>query len=206
MRMRMGVMAVGCALWSGCADAETPKETNAEEVITSVRLVFEPQDGGGSVEAWWRDTEVLGAAAGDARRDPVPLTAGGAYLLRVSFLNELEEPAEDISEEVRAEAEEHQVFLTGSAVQGPATPASADAPLVHTYADVDAGGLPLGLENGIVVRGSGAGSLHVTLRHLPVLGDAPSKVEGLAERVAAEGMAAIPGESDVDVSFDVSVP
>ena len=41
------------------------------------------------------------------------------------------------------------------------------------------------------------------LRHMPVLGGGPQKVAGLAEDLAA-GMA-LPGDVDVDVSFDVTV-
>lgn len=199
----MSVLWVG---FVGCADTEAPEEANAEEVITTVRLRFVPEGGGEPVEAAWRDEEVLAGVSGDASAEAFELQAGTTYALSVAFLNELESPAEDITVEVGAEAEEHQVFVTGTAVEGPATGTRAEAPLVHAYADEDAGGLPIGLENTITARGAGSGTLGITLRHLPALAGAPAKVAGLAETVAAEGLGAVPGESDVDVSFQVTVP
>jgi hypothetical protein len=189
-----------------CADTETPEEANAEEVISTVRLTFEPEGGGESVVATWRDETLLDGSSNDAGLGAFELQRDTTYAMAVAFLNELEDPAEDITVEVDAEAEEHQVFITGSAVEGPATGTRADAPLVHAYADADAAGLPVGLRNTATVRASGSGTLDVTLRHLPELGGAPGKVAGLAETVAESGLGAVPGESDVSVSFDVTVP
>ncbi len=194
----VGVMA--------CADTETPQEANAEEVITTVRLTFAPEDGGESVVATWRDEALLDASLTDAAVGAFELRRDTTYALAVAFLNELEEPAEDITVEVDAEAEEHQVFITGTAVEGPATGTRAEAPVVHAYADEDAAGLPVGLRNTATVRASGSGTLDVTLRHLPELAGAPGKVAGLAETVGESGLGAVPGESDVSVSFLVTVP
>lgn len=192
-------------LLAGCADTELPEETNAEEVITTVRLTFVPEGGGDPVLAWWRDAGLVAPTSGNSASDAVTLSVGTTYAMTVAFLNELEEPAEDLSVEVGAEAEEHQVFVTGSAVEGPATEPRAEAPLLHAYADVDPGGLPLGLLNTVVARSSGSGTLEVTLRHLPALGGVPSKVPGLEATLATDGMGALPGESDVDVDFAVMV-
>jgi hypothetical protein len=197
--MRFCVWCSCVLLGVGCADTSNPEETNAEELITTV--VLELSDGSGSdpVMAVWED---LGSGA---TVDEVRLSDALDYSLSVRFLNALEEPAEEITEEVAAESGEHQVFFTGTAVRGPASNGGADTVLEHAYADADDAGLPVGLENSLGTLAVGAGTLEVTLRHLPVQDGVPTKTEGLAEAVAVEGFGAIGGESDVSVRFDVVV-
>lgn len=179
-----------------CADTENPEETNPEEVITTVRLDF---GSGGSFS--WSDPENDGNPAVDV----IQLADASAFTLRVSFLNELEDPAEDITEEVDAESDQHQIFFTGSAVEGPATGDNAAAVLTQAYADQDAAGFPVGLENEVATVLAGSGVLTVTLRHLPPVDGEPVKTGSLAEDVASGGTAALPGETDVSVDFDVVV-
>jgi len=170
--------------------------THEHEVITTVELVF--TDGAGTQTFVWADPEDDGSPV----IDTVDLAAG-TYTVELSFLNELEDPAEDITPEIADETDEHQVFFTGSAVNGPAAD-NPGAPLDHVYDDVDAGGLPVGLENTLVAT-AGSGDLVVTLRHLPEESGSPTKVDGLASDVAAGGLSAIGGESDVSVTFPVTV-
>jgi hypothetical protein len=184
-----------------CADTANPEETNEEELITTVELTFVPTSAGDTVTATWADVEGSGTPTVDA----IVLSDALDYSLAVRFLNELEDPAEDITTEVSAESDEHQVFLTGSALAGPATGDSSTAVLTHTYADADANGLPVGLSNAIATTRPGNGTLTVTLRHLPEQDGTPTKTADLAETVAADGFAAIGGESDVSVDFAVTV-
>ena len=183
-----------------CSDAEKPEETNAEEVITTVELTLTPTTGGSPFVATWDDTD----GDGTPSVDPIVLADAGTYTLAVRFLNALEDPAEDITTEVDAESDEHQVFVTGSAVSGPAS-ASSGAVVRHAYADTDANGLPVGLSSTLEVLGAGGGDLVVTLQHLPAEGGVAVKVAGLAETVAAEGFSAIPGEPDASVTFPLTV-
>jgi hypothetical protein len=134
----------------------------------------------------------------------VNLVAGTTYTLTLGFENRLEAPAEDITQEVRDEAEDHQVFFTGSAVNGPAT-SNTTAPLTHTYGDTDANGLPIGLTNQIVAA-TGTGQLIVTLRHVPPLNNVAVKTATLADEVKAGGISSIGGDTDVSATFDVTVP
>jgi hypothetical protein len=197
---------------SGCPgdgdDHGDDHEHNESEVITTVRLTFTPQGGGAAVVAAFTDPDGDGGMSGSA--DPITLVSGTTYALSVEFLNELEDPAGDITAEIEEESEEHQVFVLGSAVEGPATPANAGAVLEHAYADVesDYGGtvgddLPVGLANEIVARAAGSGQLTVMLRHLPELNGQPQKVAGLAERLA--GGEPLPGDADSEVDFEATV-
>ena len=182
-----------------CSDAEKPVETNAEEVITTVELTLTPA-GGSPFVATWDDTD----GDGTPSVDPIALADAGTYTFALRFLNALEDPAEDITTEVDAESDEHQVFVTGSAVSGPAS-ASSGAVVRHAYADTDANGLPVGLSSTLEALGTGGGDLVITLQHLPAEGGVALKVAGLAEIVAAEGFSAIPGEPDASVTFPLTV-
>lgn len=176
-------------------------DADEQELITTVILSFTPSGGGTALVFEFDDPDGDG---GDAPSiDPIDLPAG-SYTLAIGFENRLETPAEDITAEVADEAEEHQVFLTGSAVFGPAS-TTANAALTHAYADTDADGNPIGLANTITAA-AGSGNLIVTLRHLPPLDGTPVKTADLAAQVAASGLASIGGDSDASVTFPVSVP
>jgi hypothetical protein len=187
------------ALLGGC-DVQNPGEVNENEVITTVVLTFSPQAGGGALEFRWADPENDGSPV----VDDIALSDANDYDLAVRFLNELEDPAEEITDEVDEESDQHQVFFTGTAVDGPASD-NAGAPLTQAYADTDVNGLPVGLNDTIVTNAPGSGTFVVTLRHLPPEDDVAVKVAGLAEDVAAGGIDAIGGDTDAEVRFDLVV-
>lgn len=188
------------ALLAGCHDDHD--HDNEHEVITTVTLELAPMGGGATVSASFDDPDGNGGAAPTI--DPIVLAAGTTYTTTVRFLNKLEDPPEEITDEIRDEGDEHQVFFTGSAVNGPAAD-NPNAPLTHSYADTDTGGLPLGLTNTIAAAAAGTGQLQLTLRHLPPINNNPTKTAGLADQVKTGGFAAIGGENDVDVTFMVTV-
>ncbi|MBX2804302.1 MAG: hypothetical protein KTR31_41960 [Myxococcales bacterium] len=190
------------ALAAACGgDVETPDGENEEEVITTVVLTFAPQGGGAAVEASWVDVE----GDGNPVIDDIVLADGTAYDLSVAFLNELEDPAEDITEEIADEDDEHQIFVTGSGVQGPATGTNANAVVEHAYADMDGEGLPIGLANTVTALAAGTGDFVITLRHMPPEDGNAVKVAGAAEDVAASGFGAIGGDNDVEATFPIEV-
>lgn len=184
-----------------CGDVEKPDETNPEEVITTVGLVFTPDSGGAASEFRWADPENDGSPV----IDDIMLTDGESYTLAVSFLNELEDPAEDITEEVDAESDQHQVFFTGSAVEGPATGENASAVVSQAYDDTDANGFPVGLSNLIGTLGAGSGTFTVTLRHMPPEDGSDVKTGELAGDVATGGIESLPGDTDATVDFSLMV-
>lgn len=185
-----------------CGDVTDPDGTpDEQEVITTVILTFEPTAGGDAIEAQWADPE----NDGDPTIDPITLDDGVEYALGVRFLNELESPPEELTEEITDEAEQHQVFFTGSGVEGPATGTNPAAVVSHAYADSDEGGLPIGLDNVVTALGVGSGELVVTLRHMPPEDGEPVKQADLAEAVASGGFAAIGGDNDAQVTFSIAV-
>jgi hypothetical protein len=171
------------------------------EVITTVALTFTPSGGGSALRFAWADPESDGSPVIDA----IVLADADDYDVTVAFLNELEDPAEDITEEVADESDQHQVFFTGSSVEGPATGDNAAAVVTQAYADKDVNGLPVGLENTFTTDAAGSGELTVTLRHMPLESGNAVKVAGVAEDVADGGFGSIGGDNDVQVTFDLTV-
>lgn len=194
--MKMHLL-LALSLVAACGDVGGSQ--NSEEVITTVQLTF-MAPGGLPIVVEFDDPDGDGGEPGVS--DPIDLAAGTTYTLAIAFINRLGTIPEDITEEVRDEAAEHQVFLTGSAVDGPAA-ATPGAPLAHSYADTDDNGLPLGLANTIVTS-AGTGTLTVTLRHMPPELP-PEKSAGAAEAVKTGGFSAIGGSTDATVDFAVTV-
>ncbi len=178
------------------------------EVISVVQLSFTPVDGGDTIVAAFTDPDGDGGVSGTA--DPISLALGTEYELSITLLNELEDPPIDITEEIREEAEDHFFFVLGEGVSGPG--ASSSPTLVsHAYADLESDygenlvgdDLPVGIVNTITADAAGTGTLRVMLRHLPALNDSPQKRGDLPQTLAEGG--ALPGEVDVDVSFELTV-
>lgn len=193
------------------ADHDTDDEDHEEtEQITTVTLTF-TSEAGETVTAAFRDLDGDGGASGMS--DPVALAANTTYSLAVEFTNALEQPAEDITAEVQEEAEEHQVFIYGSSVTGPAS--MGDGLLTHDYADVESDytenavgdDLPVGILSTITTGAAGASGdepgLRLMLRHLPEQNGTPVKTSDLAAIFAAGD--ALPGDVDADVGFDLTV-
>lgn len=193
----LALIAIGVA----ACTPDDPKETNENEVITTVTLSFAPTGGGAPLVFSFADPE----NDGNPVIDPIVLVNGSDYNLSVAFLNELESPPEDITLEVDAESDVHQVFFTGTAVQGPATGTNPNADVTHAYADTDVNGFPVGLDNTITTLGLGSGSLIVTLRHLPPENGTAVKTGTLAATVAATGIDSLPGDTDASVTFNLTV-
>ena len=174
---------------SGCADVERDHDHHDHELISTVALLFTHSEDGTTQAVSWTEA--------DGQSDDILLTSDASYRLSVSFLNEYEDPADDITDEVRDEAEEHQVFYTGTAV--------TDGFVEVSYEDSDPNGLPLGLETTVVTTAQGSSELTVTLRHMPPEDGAPVKRDDMAEDVAEGGLQALAGEGANDVSVDFSL-
>ena len=164
----------------GCSDDDTPPEpVNEVEVITTVILTLTP-DSGEEVVLTTRDDD------GDGPNEPETTISGSfaentQYLGAVRFLNETETPAEEITDEVLEEADEHQVFYT----------TTDGLNIQTTYEDEDSQGNPLGLQITLTTGVASQGSLTVTLRHEPVKPN--------------DGLDSAGGETDIATSFDVTI-
>jgi len=168
--------------------------TNEEEVITSIMLAFAPMGGGAAVTAELDDPDGVGGAPPTVQ--PINLTAG-TYTLTVRFQNRLEDPAEEITDEVRDENDFHLLLFTGTAV-------ASGGPLTHSYGDLDGNGLPVGLTSTVMAR-TGTGQLTVTLRHMPPE-EPPVKAADTVMLAKQNGIETLGGSTDATGTFMVTVP
>jgi hypothetical protein len=196
------LLLLALPLLAACKDVKEDEDDHDHDhgLVTAVTLEFTDSAGNSSSFTWADPT----ADGSDVTIDDIKLIAGESYDMTLQVLNQLEEPAEDVTVEVLELAEEHQFFFTGTAVVGPASD-SAAAVLEHNYNDADADGNPLGVDNIFDALAAGSGDLEVTLRHLPPESGAPTKVDGLADTVKTDGFSAIGGANDIQITFPVQV-
>ncbi len=199
----MGHRSLGVfGLLAACADvAGGGGGGDEQELITTVQLGFTTVGGAPPIDATWSDADLDGTP----EVSPAVLAAGEGYQLTVAFFDEASNPVVDITAEVEAEGDEHQVFLTGTGVQSPSTGAVEGALLDIAYADTDAGALPLGLLHEVGSLAVGSGEIVVTLQHLPPQDGVAVKVAGLEGVVATDGLGTLPGETDVSVAIPFEV-
>ncbi|MED5372070.1 MAG: hypothetical protein VX899_13715 [Myxococcota bacterium] len=208
---RLAPLTLLALFGAACSDVEDHDDGHGHDhgQITTMVLNFTPTDGGETLSFTWADPE----ADGSPVADDILLPDGSdhdhhdaqSYTLDIVLYNELEDPMEDVTPEIEELPDEHQFFFTGSAVESDATGANADAIISHEYGDQDPEGLPIGLTNSVDTLAWGSGELIVTLRHMAYEEDAPTKTEGLAEDVAAGGFASIPGDNDIQATFNIEV-
>ncbi len=170
-------------LFTSCIsdDDSTPVLVNQEEVITTVIVSLTPAADGTMITLRSVDTD------GDGPNSPVVTVSGSlesntVYEGAIQFLNETESPAENITEEVEEEADEHQVFFTvGSGLN-----------VTTSYGNFDSNNNPLGTSFLLETSDAGTGNLTVTLRHEPTKPN-----DGTLNDAG--------GETDVQVTFPVTV-
>ncbi len=170
--------------FSSCSSDDSNGPVNEEEVITTVTATFTPVGGGTPIILRSRDLD------GDGPDAPVitvsdNFTVGTAYNGTVTFLNELENPAGNITSEVLEEGIDHQLFYHQTGLG------------TFSYADEDVAGDPIGLQFTYTAASAPAtGGLTITLRHQPNKG---------AEGVAGGIIDNAGGSTDAEVSFNVVV-
>ena len=179
----------------GDDDPTEPGGNNPREQITTVNLTFTSSTAAGtsSITASFRDPDGTGGNAPTVT-DPGPFTLGTTYDLELQFLNESRDPPEDVTLEIQAEAEEHQVFFVGDAVGTALDIEYADKE--SDYAENTGDDLPVGLRASVTATSTGSGTLRVVLKHQPPLNNAPVKTA--TSTIDSGG-------TDIDVSFDVTV-
>ena len=173
-------------LYFSCSDDDdsTPEPINEEEVITTMTVTLTANDGSADVVLQTQDLD------GDGGEQPVvtvsgPISSMTSYSGSIMWLNELEDPAENITLEIIEEQDEHQVFFN----------VSEGLPLQVIYADEDSMGNPVGVNFILAPTEAGAtgsGSLTITLIHEPMKPN-----DGSYESAG--------GSIDIQTSFDVVV-
>ena len=175
-----GLFCLSVLVFAACSDDDTPDPVNEEEVITTLTVTLTPAGGGTAITLRSQDLD------GDGPNPPVVTVSGNldngvTYNGTLVLLNETESPAEDITEEVEEEDEEHQFFYT---IGG-----GLDA--TTTYTSFDSNSNPLGTTFDLAAGAASSGTLTFTLRHEPTKPNT--------------GLADAGGETDIAVTFNVTV-
>ncbi|MEJ6624316.1 MAG: type 1 periplasmic binding fold superfamily protein [Flavobacteriaceae bacterium] len=158
-------------------DDKSPELIQEEELITSVIVTLNTSEG--QVVLSSKDLD------GDGPNVPVVSVVGALkqntiYNGTIQLLNESVSPSEDITLEVKEEAEEHQFFYDFNTI------------IKRIEAtDVDKNNNPLGIQFELETEAIGTANIGFTLRHLPTKPNTGAATAG--------------GETDIAVTFEVSV-
>lgn len=169
--------------FSACNN-DDPIAVNEEELITTVITTLTA----GNTIITLKSVDLDGDGPNAPVITPVvaELKANTTYNGVTTFLNESVVPVEDITEEIREEGEEHQLFYQAPTGIG-----------TFAYGDQDKNGNPIGLLFTLTTSAAGAtGTLTVTLKHNP---------NKNATGVAAGDIANAGGATDAMVVFPVKV-
>ena len=167
-------------IFASCSDDDdnTPDPVNEEEVITTMTITLD--SGSDQVELQFQDLDGDGPDAATVTVSG-SLNANTVYDGSIILLNETEMPAENVTEEVEEEDDEHQFFYTvGSGLD-----------VSTEYTNFDGDGNPLGTAFILTTGAASSGSLTFTLRHEP---NKPNT-----------GLEDAGGSTDIEVSFDLVV-
>ncbi|MEM8557779.1 MAG: hypothetical protein AAGG50_08135 [Bacteroidota bacterium] len=177
-------------------DSNDPDDTDGageEEVISVVNLTFTPQ-GGGTAAVFTANFDEEGVLED---RETIILDAGTTYDVSIELLNDFEDPAEDITIEVRDEEPgAHRFFYTPEG--------GVANRLTVSNLDRDPLGDPLGVTFDVAVSAGGAatGAFRAKLRHYEDGADLPAD-----KRADTPTAPEVPDvvENDFDFTFPVEI-
>ena len=176
-KLGFAVLTISVIAFS-CSKDDNPA-VNEEELITTLRLSLKESGSTTTTIFEFKDPDGEGGNP-PTKFDPIVLSANKTYTCDVEVLNESVSPAEDITDEILAEANDHQFYFEPTGVN-----------VNVTNLNNDANGLPVGLSSSWTTGAVSSGTLKVTLKHKPgtkAAGDPTSK-----------------GETDIEVVFPTSI-
>ena len=176
-------MVITSSLLFTACEKDDPVIPNEEELITTLKYTLTPNDGGTAITLSFLDLD------GDGGNDPTitggTLAVNQTYEGTLELLNEVESPAESITEEIEEEDEAHQFFFQTDI-----------SDLTVVYKDQDANGNPVGLSSTLTTGAAASGFIKIILKHEP-------KKSALG--VSDGDITNASGETDIEVTFPVDV-
>lgn len=196
----LAFLFTGALFFISCSsDDDNPDPVNEEELITKVTLILEAE-GLETVTMEYSDESGLGHDHDDEGEEEDdhdhdglegvvsgPLKPNTTYTGSIALLNESASPAENVTEEIEKEADEHQFFYQ----------AIGELDIDPNYLDKESDYLsndssnPVGLKFSLTTGTEGHGDLRVVLRHQP--------------KKPNTGLEDAGGETDMDISFHVHI-
>ena len=168
--------------------SDDPESVNEEELITTVTAIYTPVGGGDVITLQYKDLD------GDGANAPVISVSGNfktntTYNGNVTFLDETVNPAEDVTEEIEEEGDEHQIFYVKTGTLNAFTYSTATS-------NIDTNGLPIGLQTVFTTTVAASGNLTIILRHEP---------NKTASGVSNGDITNAGGSTDASVTFQIVV-
>lgn len=194
LNIRSLTLIAAALIIAGCSDDDVPAAENQEEVINKVTLIFTSPTGGAARAFTYTDPD--GPGTTPPIQDDIVLAAGTIYTMNISLQNTLGEAVEDISQEVREEGEEHQIFFgwTGALFTSPTGLGNigSENQSIINYDDADNAQLPIGLATIWETAPTPvAGTFRILLKHQP--------------GVKTEDSSSADGETDLDIEWNIQL-
>ena len=181
LRFFLGSFLLATLLLVSCGD--DPEPANEEELITTLTVTLTPT-GGDPITMTFKDLDGDGAGVPQyiysTGGDAAVLSTSTTYTAEITLLNESVTPAENITEEVEEEDDEHLFCFT----------VGGGANIDYSYADEDDNGLDVGLTTNWETGAASTGTITIVLRHQPG-----------TKTGACPGS----GETDIEVTFNVAI-
>ena len=163
-----------------------PQEPNENELITTLQLILkEKSDTTKITTAIFQDLDGEGGKQ-PTTFDTLRLHPSKIYNVTLLLLDESKNPVATISNEVKEEDDEHQLFYT----------VSGGAQVTFAYTDYDANKVPLGLKTTFT---SGTATINKTGKVKVVL-----KHQGADKPKSGQGNASL-GSTDIEIDFPVII-
>ena len=178
MKNTFKLLAISCiasVAFSAC-EKKDDKTTNdeGEELITTVELTFTDNISAKATTFNWTDAD--GPGGDNPIIDNITLSKDIEYQLSIRFLNESVTPAEDITDEVREEGNDHLICFSNT------------SNMTVTSTDKDSNDLPIGLTANVNTTGAINGFFELELRHQPGVKTGDCEL----------------GSADIDVMFPIN--
>lgn len=171
----LAILFISSLVFTSCSDNDDhdhDDDDHENELITTVTYTL--TNGMDVVTLKFDDLDGEGGAVPEYTISG-PLTANTTYTGVILLENRTESPAENITDEVEEEADEHEFFYTSG--------------LNIEKTDVDGNGNPLGIETTLTTSDAGSDSITIILRHEPTKPN-----DGTADNAG--------GSTDIQVTFD----
>ena len=179
MKKYVLILAMGLVLGSMSCKKDNDVDPNEEELITTLKVSLLASGSTTPLVFTFRDPDGPAGAAPTVF-DSIIVDANRSYAATLQFLNESVSPAEDVTAEISAEANDHQIYFQPTTVA-----------INVSNLNTDSKGLPLGLSSTWQTGATGTGKMKITLKHKP--------------GTKAAGDPVTKGETDVEVEFGVRV-
>lgn len=180
------IAAIATVFFIACKKDEVITPTPVEqELITTLRLTVTNNEGFNKTFIYKVENGFGSTTQGIVTKDDIVLASDKQYDVEVQLLNEKKTPAEDITEEVKAESNDH-LFLFQS------VPAAGSGSITFSEGNKDGNGNAFNQKIKFKAGGAGTGAVTITLKHEPT------------DKAAATPDAA-GGETDVEAVFNVKL-